>query len=128
MKKKLTIAAAATVLAAIVSVVAAGPNGYDAARTTQGIAAALPDYEIIASVRALGYYPTTPAFRRGPFYVLHARDAYGTKMRVVADAQLGDIVSIRQVFVPRYDAGPRIIHVPQPGERGNTATPPASRK
>jgi hypothetical protein len=33
----------------------------------------------------------------GPYYVLHAYDHYGVKVRVVADAQL-------------YDAGPRIIH------------------
>jgi hypothetical protein len=69
--------------------------GPKAAQASEHLVAALPDYEIIASVRALGYVPTTPAVRRGPYYVLHASDVYGTKMRVVADAQLGDIISIR---------------------------------
>jgi hypothetical protein len=40
--------------------------------------------------------------------MLHANDRYGVKVRVVA-AQLGDIVSIRPVFVRHYDSGPRII-------------------
>jgi hypothetical protein len=105
MKKSLTIGIAATALAATVSFVAAGPH--------QRV---LPAHEIVASVRALGFDPTTQAFRRGPYYVLHARDPYGVQLRIVADAELGDIISIDQVFVPRYFAGPRIIHVPQPGE------------
>jgi hypothetical protein len=118
MNKRLIIAAAAAVAVACASfVVFAGPKEQANAREPEHLAAALPDYEIIASVRALGYYPTTPAVRRGPYYVLHARDAYGSKLRVVADAQLGDILSVRQVVLPRYDAGPRIIQVPPPGER-----------
>jgi hypothetical protein len=125
MNKKLVVATAAALLVATATYVgAAGPNKLETARASERIAAALPDYEIIASVRALGYVPITPAFRRGPFYVLHASDAYGTKLRVVADAQLGDIISIRQVFIPRYDAGPRIIHVPQRDE----GAPPSGRK
>jgi hypothetical protein len=124
MKKRLIFGAAAAIVAASLSfVVLAGQKDHEAARAPERLAAALPDYEIIASVRALGYYPTTPVFRRGPYYVLQASDAYGAKLRVVADAQLGDIVSIRPVFVPRYDAGPRIIHVPQAGEAA-----PANRK
>jgi hypothetical protein len=113
MKKSLTIGMAATALAATVSFVAAGPYQ----REPVTAADALPAYEILATVRALGFDPTTQAFRRGPYYVLHALDWRGVQVRVVADAQLGDIVSIRRVFVPRYDAGPRIIHVPQPGDR-----------
>jgi hypothetical protein len=124
MNKKLIVATAAALLVATATYVgAAGPNGPEVARASDRLVAALPDYEIIASVRALGYVPITPAFRRGPFYVLHASDAYGTKLRVVADAQLGDIISIRQVFIPRYDAGPRIIHVPR-----DEGAPPSGRK
>jgi hypothetical protein len=111
MKKSLTIGLAAALLAATVSFGAAGTS-----RREPGSAGSmLPAYEILTSVRALGYDPTTPAFRRGPYYVLHAYDRYGVKVRVVADAQLGDIVSIRPVFAVRYDAGPRIIHVPPRG-------------
>jgi len=107
MKKTLTIGLAVTMLATAVSFVAAGTYRRGPASTAE----MLPAYEILTTVRALGYDPTTPAFRRGPYYVLHAYDRYGVKVRVVADAQLGDIVSIRPVFVRHYDAGPRIIHV-----------------
>ena len=118
MKKRLTIAIAATALAATVtSLTAAGL--YHRERVTA--ADALPAYEILNSVRALGLRPTTQALRRGPYYVLHATDARGVQVRVVADAQLGDIVSVTPVLAPRYDAGPRIIHVPQPGERDDRA-------
>lgn len=128
MNKKLLMGTAAAVAAACLSFVvfAGGDKSREAGPAPEAVkvassemaSAALPDYDIIATVRALGYIPTTQAFRRGPYYVLHARDIYGTKLRVVADAQLGDIVSVRQVFTPRYDAGPRIIHVPQQGEPG----------
>jgi hypothetical protein len=125
MKNRLIIGVTVAIIAGAASfVVLAGQKNSEPAHAPERLAA-LPDYEIIASVRALGYYPTTPAFRRGAYYVLHAEDAYGSKLRVVADAQLGDIVSVRQVFLPRYDAGPRIIHVPQPGEG---ASPPSGRK
>lgn len=113
MKKSLTIGVAASLLAAAVSIGAAEASQ----RAPGSVGYMLPAYEILINVRALGYDPTTPAFRRGPYYVLHAYDRYGIEVRVVADAQLGDIVSIRPVFAPRYDAGPRIIHVPQRGRR-----------
>ena len=120
MKKRLTIAIAATALAATVtSLTAAGL--YHRGSATATAADALPAYEILNSVRALGLRPTTQALRRGPYYVLHATDARGVQVRVVADAQLGDIVSVTPVLAPRYDAGPRIIHVPQPGERDDRA-------
>jgi hypothetical protein len=44
-------------------------------------------------------------------------------VRVVADAQFGDILSVapakalNAAYAPRYDRSPRIIHVPQPGGR-----------
>jgi hypothetical protein len=123
MKKSLTIGLAASLLAATVSLAAAGTYRSEPV----GAAYMLPAYEILTTVRALGYDPTTPAFRRGPYYVLHAYDRNGVKVRVVTDAQLGDIVAIRPVFAPRYDAGPRIIHVPQPGEaprRSDTQSAP----
>jgi hypothetical protein len=117
MKKRLTIALAATLLAATTSFVAAGSNRHQVAGVSDILSshqATLPAHEMFATVRALGFAPTTEAFRRGPYYVLHARDRYGFQVQVVADAQLGDIVSIAQIYVPQYDAGPRIIHVPQP--------------
>lgn len=109
MKKRLTIGVIALVLAATASLVTAGPN----TRMT----APLPASAILTNVRLMGLDPTTSPRRRGPYYVLHAVDPSGTALRVVADAELGDIVSLTPLFAPRFDAGPRIIHVPQPGER-----------
>jgi hypothetical protein len=115
--KTLTIGCAAAMLASMVTLAAAGPDRHEVASVSGVLTAhedALPAHEILATIRALGFDPITQAFRRGHYYVLHALDRYGFQVQVVADAQLGDIVSIAQIYVPQYDAGPRIIHVPQP--------------
>jgi hypothetical protein len=120
-KTKITIAIAAILFAATVSLVAAGQ--YDAAVPYDDepvtAADALPAYEILTNVRSLGFRPLTPAVRRGPYYVLRALDPRGDAVRMVTDAQVGDIVSITRVLAPRYDGAPRIIHVPdESGGRG----------
>ncbi len=115
MKKRLTITIAVAALAAATSLAAAGYYQRQRAQVTE--ADALPAYEILNTVRALGLRPTTQALRRGPYYVLHAIDPRGVELRVVVDAQLGDVVSLAPVVAPRATGGPRIIHVPQPGER-----------
>jgi hypothetical protein len=56
---------------------------------------ALPPYEIMTIVRSTGLAPLTRPMRRGPYYVLVAVDRVGRQMRVVVDAQLGDIVNLR---------------------------------
>jgi hypothetical protein len=56
---------------------------------------ALPPYEIMSIVRSTGLAPLTRPMRRGPYYVLVAVDRIGRQMRVVVDAQLGDIVNLR---------------------------------
>jgi hypothetical protein len=78
----------------------------------------LPPDEILATLRSMGLGPTGVLRRRGPYYVLHAYDARGLEVRVVADAQFGDILSVTPArefvdfYVPTYIRGPRIIHVP----------------
>jgi hypothetical protein len=59
---------------------------------------ALPPYEIMSIVRATGLAPLTRPVLRGPYYVLVAVDRVGRQMRVVVDAQLGDIVNLRPVL------------------------------
>ena len=118
MKKRLTVGVIVTAMAATMSFVVAGPYGHE-----HQAAGPLPPDQIVASVQYLGLVPTTRAFRRGPYYVLHALDRRGNQFRVVADAALGDIVDITPIYEPRFDAGPRIIHVPQPGERDEAALP-----
>jgi hypothetical protein len=118
-QKRLTIAIVVGVLAAATSLAAAGY--YQRQRAQVTAADALPASEILNNVSALGLRPTTPALRRGVYYVLHAVDRLGVAVRVVVDAQLGDIVSVTPLLAPRFNGGPRIIHVPQPGERSAPA-------
>ncbi len=124
MKKWLTIILAVAALAATLSFVAAG--SFKREPVTE--ADALPAYEIVNTVRAMGLNPTSDPVRRGPYYVLHAYDPRGVEVRVVADAHFGDVLSVaparalNNAYAPRYDRGPRIIHVPQPGERDDRAS------
>ena len=120
MKKKLTIAITVAALAATVTSLAAGGLNH---RDHVAAANALPDSAILNSVRALGFIPTTPALRRGPYYVLHAYNPRGVEVRIVADAELGDIVSVQPLLTPHFDGGARVIHVPRPGERSDRAMP-----
>jgi hypothetical protein len=69
---------------------------------------ALPPYEIMSIVRSTGLAPLTRPMRRGQYYVLVAVDRVGRQMRVVVDAQLGDIVNLR----PALAAG---SYGPEPG-------------
>lgn len=119
MKRALTIAVAGAALAAMLSLVAAGAPK----REPVTEAAAPSAYEIIATVRAIGLVPLSEPVRRGPYYVLRATNPRGVEMRVVADAQFGDILSVAPAHplntadAPHYERGARIIHVPQSGER-----------
>lgn len=87
----------------------------------------MPAYEILTRVRELALDPAGEPVRRGSYYVLHAYDRRGTEMRVVADAQLGDIVSVKPVLGTLPGAGTvggaRIIHVPAPGEESASLGP-----
>ena len=91
-----------------------------------------PD-KIESSVRELALAPVGQPLRRGSFYVLHAFDPYGIEMRVVADAELGDILSVTPVLMPYPDralgsgARAHIIHVPQAGD-DDDAVPPSQHK
>jgi hypothetical protein len=112
----LTIGVVGAALAATLTLVTAGSFK----REQVTAANVLPAYEIVTAVRAMGLNPISDAVRRGPYYVLHAYDPRGVEVRVVADAQFGDILSIaparalNTAYAPRYERGPRIIHVPQP--------------
>jgi hypothetical protein len=122
--KALTVGLAGVALVATLSLVAAG-----SLEPGQTIASdALPADEILTTVRSMGLDPIGDPLRRGPYYVLHAYDPRGIEVRVVADAQLGDILSVRPAsvlnsfYTPRYQRGPRIIHVPQRGQRDERAS------
>jgi hypothetical protein len=82
---------------------------------------ALPPYEIMSIVRSTGLAPLTRPMRRGPYYVLVAVDRVGRQMRVVVDAQLGDIVNLRPALaVGSYGPEPGRLYGP-PDTTGATA-------
>ena len=140
MKKVLTIAVAGAALAATLSIVAADTSR----RGLLTPAVGLPAHEIIANVRAHGLAPMSELALRWPYYVLHAYDPRGIEVRVVIDAQFGDILSVAPArplataYTPSYERGVRIIQVPQVGERDEPAAtnedavegvaPPAPRR
>ena len=82
-----------------------------------------PD-EILTTVRTIGLAPFTDAMRRGHHYVVYAYDPYGIELRIVADAQFGDILSISRagslpnMYIPPFESAPKIIHVEPSGESG----------
>jgi hypothetical protein len=127
-KKGLIIVVAAAALAATLSFVSAGSSSREQVTDTD----ALPAYEILTTMRLMGLNPISEPVRRGPYYVLHAYDPRGIEVRVVADAQFGDILyiaparALNTAYAPRYQRGPRIIHVPQPGESDDSDEPTAS--
>jgi hypothetical protein len=127
-KNGLTIVVAAAALAATLSFASAGSSNREQVTDTD----ALPAYEILTTMRLMGLSPTGEPVRRGPYYVLHAYDPRGIEVRVVADAQFGDILyiaparALNTAYAPRYQRGPRIIHVPQPGESDDRHEPTAS--
>jgi hypothetical protein len=89
----------------------------------------LPPSELAATLRQMGLDPMTPVSRRGPYYVLHALDPGGIELRVVADAQFGDILALVPAlppiaYTPYYIRAPRILHVPETaaGEQGSNAS------
>ncbi len=124
MKKALTIGVVGAALAATLTFVTAGSFKHEQVTGAD----ALPAYEIVTTVRAMGLDPISDPVRRGPYYVLHAYDPSGLEVRVVADAQFGDVLSVAPAralspaYALRYEHGPRIIHVPQPGERDDRAS------
>lgn len=125
MKKALTIALAGVALAATLTFVGAGSRAVETERVAS--ANALSPDDIVAGVLQIGLNPIGRPLRRGHYYVLHAYDARGVEVRVLADAQLGDILSVvpalNATVTPPYDRGPRIIHVPQLRERDDGAAP-----
>ena len=92
MKKQLAICAGLWLL----GLGSAGTAGAQTVYAGPGLSdPALPPYEIMSIVRSTGLAPLTRPMRRGPYYVLVAVDRVGRQMRVVVDAQLGDIVNLR---------------------------------
>lgn len=123
----LRIAALTSLLALAMVCACLRPAGAGAARPID-TRALIPPSEIAATLRAMGLDPMMPPSRRGPYYVLHALDPGGIELRVVADAQFGDILALMPAlppiaYTPFYVRAPRILHLPETAddERGVNA-------
>ncbi|HET8543698.1 MAG TPA: hypothetical protein VFL68_04255 [Pseudolabrys sp.] len=80
----------------------------------------LPPPDILESVRYLGLDPRGGPVRRGAYHVLHAYDRAGIELRVVADAQFGDVLApaLNTSLTPPYVRAARIIQVAPPESDG----------
>ena len=130
----LTIAGAGAILAGMLVSAVAGSRAVEPAPAEPAPAVAmLAGADILASLRQMGLNPIGEPVLRGPYYVMHAYDPRGIEMRVVVDAQFGDVLSVsparplNTVYAPQYERAPRIIHVPPRDEHEGNAAPDAAR-
>jgi hypothetical protein len=74
----------------------------------------MPPRAVVGLVRASGFEPITRPVRQGRRYVLRAIDPVGTDVRIVVDAELGEILSARPLdpLAPRYRLGAPVIVAP----------------
>ncbi len=118
MSKKLIIGVVAAAVAAMVSSSVAWAGSARVDRPWGENSRLLPTSDILMSVLAVGLAPDSEPVLRGPYYVLHAINPWGGEVRVVADAQFGDILSVLPAYSWRTDDArfggvARIIHVPK---------------
>jgi hypothetical protein len=102
LKRKIAVCAAALAFAAIGtgSVYAQPvPPGYYPAPDD---GTALPPQEVAAIVRSTGLEPLGRPLRQGPVYVSRALEPSGQEVRVIINAQMGRVVRIVPVTMPRY--------------------------
>jgi hypothetical protein len=120
MHKAVTLGLAAICLGVPLTYVIAGSREPQAVavaqepRASERVSEDVSTQELSAQLHFVELEPIGTPVRRGPYYVWHALDARGRKFRVVADADLGDILSVFPLRQPRWhlEGGPRIIHVP----------------
>jgi hypothetical protein len=102
----------------IVLALAAGAQAQPAYVGPRAYQPAVPPYEVDAIVRSAGLVPLAPPARRGSAYVLAATDRYGRHVRVVVDAEVGEIISVRPMLAAApYGApvhgAPSVVYVPR---------------
>jgi hypothetical protein len=102
LKRKIAVCAAALAFAAIgtgsVSAQPVPPGYYPAPDD----GTVLPPQEVAAIVRSTGLEPLGRPLRQGPVYVSRALDPSGQEVRVIINAQMGRVVRIVPVTMPRY--------------------------
>jgi hypothetical protein len=106
---------------------AAGFLGCAPANAQRMAADFLPPYEVSTIVRSMGLTPLDRPHWRNGRYVLTATDRAGREVRVVVDAQSGQVIRVRPIEVGYYD-GPRGYGVrPDPYDPRYAAPPPPPR-
>lgn len=83
----------------------------------------VPRHEVLTIVRSVGYNPLERPTRRGVTYTLRAVDSVGWLVRLVVDAQTGEIHSATQLGRQMERSadpslGPRAVTSPSPGYIG----------
>ena len=87
----------------------------------------LPPHEIITIVRSAGLKPLGKPTLKGSTYLLSAIDDEGSKMRVVVDGRVGEVISVTPVVYGRefspmppsvYDSGSPIYGAPPVSRNG----------
>ncbi|HEY6995887.1 MAG TPA: hypothetical protein VH397_19455 [Xanthobacteraceae bacterium] len=104
MKRKIALYAAVFALAAADSGTALAqpvPPAYSGP-IYPGEAMGVPPYEVAAIVSSAGFEPLGRPLRQGPVYTMRALDPSGEEVRVIVNAQMGRIVRIVPVTMPRY--------------------------
>ena len=106
------------------------PPPAGAAERTARPAGMLPPHEIITIVRSAGLKPVGKPTLKGSTYLLSAIDDEGSKMRVVVDGRVGELISVTPVVYGRefspmppsvYDSGSPVYEAAPPVTR---AAPP----
>ena len=102
MKQKITLCAGLIAALAVSGHALAQPAPPPAYPGTVYPAAGLPPHEIAAMVRSTGLEPLGSPVRQGPIYAMRAVDPAGEEVRVIVDAQRGQIVKVIPLMAPRY--------------------------
>jgi hypothetical protein len=111
----------------IVAALGFAPQPAGAAERTARPAGMLPPHEIITIVRSAGLKPVGKPTLKGSTYMLSAIDDEGSKMRVVVDGRVGELISVTPVVSGRefspmppsvYDSGSPVYGAAPPVSRG----------
>jgi hypothetical protein len=102
LKQKITLCAGLIAALAVSGHALAQPAPPPAYPGTVYPNAGLPPHEIAAMVRSTGLEPLGSPVRQGPIYAMRAVDPAGEEVRVIVDAQRGQIVKVIPLMAPRY--------------------------
>lgn len=113
-------------VALFVAALGFAPSPAGAAERARRPVGMLPPHEIITIVRSAGLKPMGKPTLKGSTYLLSAIDDEGSKMRVVVDGRVGELISVTPVAYGR-EFSPMPPSVYDSGSPVYEAVPPVSR-